>query len=115
MVTAGDQRSRTEEGRSVMKKPIGDDADWTLIREHLELDDFPPVLSSKPLERYREISCDISGFSTDLKRAFGAIEPQPQSRICWLNVAVWAGIAAVSALWVTGLIWFIQTIIQATI
>ena len=97
-----------------MKKPIEDDADWTLIREHLELDDFPPVLSSTPPERYLEISCAIPGFSTNLKRALAAIEPQPQSRICWLNVAVWAGIAAVSALWVTGLIWFIQTIIQVT-
>ena len=25
-----------------MRKPIDDDADWSLIREHLELDDFPP-------------------------------------------------------------------------
>lgn len=97
-----------------MQQPIEDDADWTLMRQHLELEDFPPVLSSKPPERYLEISCHIPGFSTDLKRAFGAVESQPQSRICWLNVAVWAGIAAVSVLWVTGLIWLIQTIIQAT-
>jgi hypothetical protein len=97
-----------------MKRPIDDDADTNLIREHLELDDFPPVLSSTPPERYREISCDIPRFSTNLKRAPGAFEPQPESRICWLNVVVWAGIAAFSALWVTGLIWFIQTIIQAT-
>jgi hypothetical protein len=96
-----------------MKKPIEDDADWTRIREHLELDDFAPVVSSAPPEHYLEISCDIRGFSTDLKRALGAIEPQRRSRICSHNVAVWAGIAAVSALWVAGLIWFIQTIIQA--
>ena len=94
-----------------MKKPIEDDADWTLIRQHLELD-FPPVPSSKPPQRYLEISCDIPGFSTSLKCAFGGVDPQPPSRICWLDVAVWAGIAAVSALWVAGLIWFIQTIIQ---
>jgi hypothetical protein len=97
-----------------MTKPIDDDADWTLIRERLELDDVPPVLSSTPPQRYLEISCDIRGFSTDLKRASGAIEPQAQSRIDWRNVAGWAGIATVSALWVTGLIWFVQTMIQAT-
>ena len=97
-----------------MRKPINDDAEWTLIREHLELDDFPQVQSSTPPERYTEICCVIAGVSTNLKRALGAIEPQPQSRICWFNVVVWAGIAAVSALWVTGLIWFIQTVIQAT-
>jgi hypothetical protein len=96
-----------------MKKPFEDDADWTLIRPHLELEDFPPLPSSKPPQRYREISCDIPRLSTNLKRAPGAFEPQPESRICWLNVVVWAGIAAVSALWMTGLIWFIQTIIQA--
>jgi hypothetical protein len=96
-----------------MRKPIDDDTDWNRIREHLELDDFPPVLSSTPPERYREISCAIPGFSTDLNRALRASQPQPQSQICWLNVVVWAAIAAVSALWMTGLIWFIQTIIQA--
>ena len=96
-----------------MKKPIEDEAFWTLIREHLELDEFPPVLSSTPPERYREISCTIPTFSTDLNRAREATEPRARSRINWFNVAVWAGVAAVSAVWVTGLIWFIQTVIQA--
>jgi hypothetical protein len=113
MVTARHRHNPTKEGRSFMKKPIEDDAEWTLIRPHLEFEDLPPLPSSKPPQRYPEISCGIPRLSTDLKRAFGAVEPQSQSRIDWRNVAVWAGIAAVSALWMTGLIWFIQTIIQA--
>jgi hypothetical protein len=92
-----------------MRKPIDDDNDWTLIREHLELDEFPTVVSSTPPERYREISCTIHGFSTNPKRALGAIEPQPQSRTYWLKIAAWGGIAAVSALCAAGLIWLIQT------
>jgi hypothetical protein len=91
-----------------MRKPIDDD-DGTLIREHLELDEFPAVVTSTSPERYREISCAIPGFSTNPNRALGAIEPQPQSRTYWLKVAAWGGIAAVSALCAAGLIWLIQT------
>jgi hypothetical protein len=96
-----------------MKNPI-DGADRTPIREGREPDDFPLVLSSKPRERYVVISCNIRGFSNDLTRALGVTEPQPQSRIDWLKAASWAGIAAVSALWMIGLIWIIQTMIHAT-